>query len=51
MNVLEKNAVKHRFNDNQIQSVDGLSLILKRYEKFLTFQHVLRVPGKVIDVP
>lgn len=35
MKALKKNAVKHRFNDNQIQSVDGLSLILKRYEKFL----------------
>jgi len=35
MKALKKNAVKHRFNDNQIQSVDGLSLIPKRYEKFL----------------
>ena len=35
MKALKKGAVKHRFNDNQIQSVNGLPLILKRYENFL----------------
>jgi hypothetical protein len=35
MKALKKGAVRHRFNDKQIQSVNGLSLILKRYEKFL----------------
>ena len=35
MKALIKGAVKHRFNDNQIQSVNGLPLILKRYENFL----------------
>ncbi len=35
MKALKKNAIKHRFNDNQIQAVDGLSLILAKYEKFL----------------
>jgi len=35
MKALKKGAVKHRFSDNQIPSVDGLPLILKRYENFL----------------
>jgi len=35
MKALKKNAIKHRFNDNQIQAVDGLSSVLAKYEKFL----------------
>ena len=35
MKALQKNAIKQRFKDNQIQNVDGLSSILTTYEKFL----------------
>jgi len=35
MKALRKNSVKHRFNDNQIQTIDGLSSVLTKYEKFL----------------
>lgn len=35
MKALKKGAKKHRFSDNQIPSVDGLTLILKKYENFL----------------
>ncbi|MBC8184241.1 tyrosine-type recombinase/integrase [candidate division KSB1 bacterium] len=35
MKALQKNAVKHRFYDNQIQNVNGLSSVLTNYEKFL----------------
>ena len=35
MKALQENAVKHRFKDNQIHNVDGLSSILTTYEKFL----------------
>ncbi len=35
MKALQKNAVKHRFNNKQIQNVDGLLSVLEKYEKFL----------------
>ena len=35
MKALKKNSIKHKFSDNQILNVNGLSSVLAKYEKFL----------------